>query len=80
MKNVDLFGIEVQEDVLLRDKFIEPPFSILDTKSGSWQQRKKQWGKLGIKSEVGRDSVVINMDTTKKEKNTASYVSIFDIQ
>ena len=78
MKNVDLFGVEIQEDVLLRDKFIEPPFSILDTKSGSWQQRKKQWSKLGIKSEVGRDSVVINMGTTNVSKNSASYVSIFD--
>ena len=42
------------------------------------QRRKKLWQQLGIKSEVGRDSVVINMDTTKKEKNNASYVSIFD--
>jgi DNA modification methylase len=56
MKNVDLFGIEVQEDVLLRDKFIEPPFSVLDTKSGNWIKRKKQWEKLGIKSELGRDA------------------------
>lgn len=76
--NVDLFGEPIIEDVLLRDKFIEPPFSILDTKSGSWQNRKKQWGRIGIKSEVGRDSVVINMDAKAKPKNSAEYVSIFD--
>lgn len=78
MKNIDLFGNEIIEDEILREKFIEPPFSILDTKSGNWQKRKKQWTRLGIKSEVGRESVVINMDTKAKEKNTASYVSIFD--
>jgi len=74
----DLFGNEVVKDELLRDKFIEPPFSVLDTKSGNWQKRKRQWAKIGMKSEVGRDSVVINMDTTAKDKNTADYVSIFD--
>ena len=35
--NKDLFGQEIIEDVLLRDKFIEPPFSVLDTKSKNWQ-------------------------------------------
>ena len=68
-QKVDLFGEPIIEDVLLRDKFIEPPFSILDTKSGSWQNRKKQWQRIGMKSEVGRDSVVINMDSKAKEKN-----------
>ena len=77
-ENLDLFGNVIVTDPILRDQFIEPPFSVLDTKSGNWQRRKKLWQKLGIKSEVGRDSVVINMDTTKKDKNSASYVSIFD--
>ena len=52
--NTDLFGNEVKQDVLLRDKFLEPPFSVLDTKTGSWQNRKRQWLNLGIKSELGR--------------------------
>lgn len=77
-ENLDLFGNVIVTDPILRDQFIEPPFSVLDTKSGNWQRRKKLWQQLGIKSEVGRDSVVINMDTTKKNNNTASYVSIFD--
>ena len=77
-ENFDLFGNVIVTDPILRDQFIEPPFSVLDTKSGNWQRRKKLWSSLGIKSEIGRDSVVINMDTTKKEKNSASYVSIFD--
>lgn len=74
----DLFGNEIIENPLLRDKFIEPPFSVLDTKSGNWQKRKNEWKKLGIASEVGRSASVINMDTEAKEKNSCEYVSIFD--
>ena len=76
--NIDLFGNEIIQDELLRNKFIEPPFSILDTKSGSWQKRKKLWINKGLKSEVGRDVSVINMDTTSKENNSTNYVSVFD--
>lgn len=76
--NFDLFGNPIEDDPILRDKFIEPPFSVLDAKSGSWQQRKNLWKQKGIKSEVGRDAVAIHMDTNKKENNTADYVSIFD--
>tara|TARA_R110002153_G_C13182719_1_gene485244 strand:- start:54 stop:905 length:852 start_codon:yes stop_codon:yes gene_type:complete len=74
----DLFGNEIIQDVLLRDKFIEPPFSVLDTKQGNWQRRKKEWMRIGLKSEIGRDSVVINMDVKSKKNNSAKYVSIFD--
>lgn len=77
-EQVNLFGEVIVTDPILREQFIEPPFSVLDTKTGNWQRRKKTWATLGIKSEVGRESVVINMDTKKKDKNTASYVSIFD--
>jgi DNA modification methylase len=75
---IDLFGNEIVKDELLRDKFIEPPFSILDTKSGNWQKRKRLWISKGLKSEVGRDAKVINMGTTAIEKNSADYVSVFD--
>lgn len=42
------------EHTTLTDAFIAPPFSILDTRQGYWQDRKAQWKSLGIKSEVGR--------------------------
>ena len=77
-QNFDLWGSPVIEDVLLREKFIEPPFSVLDTKTGTWKNRKRQWQMLGIKSEIGRDAKVINMDTTSKKNNSANYISIFD--
>jgi DNA modification methylase len=54
----DVFGNKVEKDILLRDKFIEPPFSVLDTKTGSWQARKRQWKRLGIQSEVSRENVL----------------------
>lgn len=76
MKN--LFGEEIIENPILRAKFIEPPFSVLDTKSGNWQNRKKLWKNIGIKSEIGRSSSVIHMDTQSKKKNSTEYVSIFD--
>lgn len=39
----------------LRERFIEPPFSVLDTKKGAWQDRKQDWIALGIQSEIGRE-------------------------
>ena len=78
---VDLFGNEIVKDELLRDKFIEPPFSILDTKSGNWQKRKRLWIGKGLKSEVGRDAKAFNINDWVKDKtgqNMPSAVSVFD--
>mgnify|MGYP003680657139 FL=1 len=52
-KEYDLFGEEIIKDVVLREKFIEPPFSVLDSKSGNWQKRKNIWKSIGIKGEIG---------------------------
>ena len=38
----------------LSDKFLIPPFSILNAREGWWQDRKRVWLALGIKSEKGR--------------------------
>ena len=57
---VNLFGEQIIEDVLLRERFIEPPFSVLDTKGGEWQNRKRKWLAIGLKSEIGRDANVYN--------------------
>jgi 16S rRNA G966 N2-methylase RsmD len=38
----------------LVETFIIPPFSVLNTRSKEWQERRKQWIDLGIKSELGR--------------------------
>ena len=60
MEEVDLFGNKIEKDVILRELFLENPFTILDAKSGNWQNRKKNWIKKGIRSEIGRDK-----ETTK---------------
>jgi len=39
----------------LAERFIIPPFSILDARQGRWQERKRAWLSLGIKSEEGRE-------------------------
>jgi hypothetical protein len=36
----------------MEQKYVIPPFSILDTTSGRWLDRRRQWLKLGIKSEI----------------------------
>jgi DNA modification methylase len=38
----------------LSDRFLLPPFSVLDARQGYWQKRKKMWLELGIQSELGR--------------------------
>lgn len=60
----DLFGNEIVKDELLRDKFIEPPFSILDSKTGNWRKRVNKWKSLGIKSELGRETGLIKSGKT----------------
>lgn len=77
----DLFGNEIITNPLLRDKFIEPPFSVLDTKSGNWVRRKKEWKKIGIKSEIGRDVKTFGKFTPNQGKSNrfdAKATSIFD--
>jgi DNA modification methylase len=79
--NVDLFGNEIVKDELLRDKFIEPPFSVLDTKSGNWVRRKKEWKRIGIKSEIGRDAKTFGKFTPNQGKSDRfddKATSIFD--
>ena len=41
-------------DSVLRQKYIEPPFSVLDTKLKFWKTRRDIWYKLNIQSELGR--------------------------
>lgn len=84
---LDLFGNEIIKDVILKDEFLENPFSILDAKSGSWQNRKKNWINKGIKSDLGRDAKTFGMKDWATEKGKSgelkgnklpSDTSIFD--
>lgn len=67
----------------LVDRFIVPPFSILDTRQGYWQDRKRQWKDLGIASEIGRNKNLIGAPDKSDYMKTgcngvAPQTSIFD--
>ena len=47
----------------LADRFLVPPFSVLDAKSGYWQDRKRDWLALGIRSELGRDEKLLGYES-----------------
>ena len=50
----DVVDVEEQARRTLAERFIVPPFSVLDARQGYWQERKRAWIDLGIESELGR--------------------------
>ena len=50
------FGLQIEKPRFgpLRDRFIMAPFSVLNTREGSWRKRVDAWKSLGIQSEIGR--------------------------
>ena len=59
MNMVDLFGDQVmpeQHGSKLGGDWDYPPFSVWNAREGWWQDRKRAWLDLGIKSEIGRDN------------------------
>lgn len=56
-------------------RFLIPPFSVLDTRSGRWQKRKKYWLGMGIRSEDGRDEEL----TFAKSCQTPYYYKVRNI-
>ena len=83
MTELALFGTDLFGEVIkpkasgpVAERFTLPPFTILDARSGDWQERKRAWASLGINSEVGRTENLLRMSDTCSlgEKDT----SIFD--
>jgi hypothetical protein len=65
----------------LSDRFIIPPFSVLDTRGGEWQDRKRYWLSLGIESELGRESKSIKFSKMAEDlawSGQKTGISIFD--
>jgi len=54
----------------LSEKFGVPPFTVLNAREGWWQDRKRAWLALGIKSEEGRD-----ISPTNVSKDAPSYMA-----
>ena len=74
----DLFGeaIKPKASGPVAERFTLPPFTLLDARSGDWQERKRAWLSMGIRSEVGRlnNSLGMSNAASLAEKDT----SIFD--
>ena len=52
----------------LNDRFIVPPFSILDTRKGYWQERKKKWRELiGDNGESRKDALITSPEIKYKD-------------
>ena len=52
----------------LFDRFVVPPFSILDTRKGYWQDRKKKWHDLiGDMGESRNDTLVTSLEIKYKD-------------
>lgn len=71
----------------IADRFVLPPFTQLDAKQGLWQDRKRMWLDLGLRSQVGRTARTFGGDAdrgddaddvTKKILALTNGQSIFD--
>jgi len=67
---MDLFGNEIKEELSLADKYLLCPTTVLSKRDPKWQQLKRKWMRLGIKSELGR---IENLNENKKKYTSDSY-------
>lgn len=80
----DMFGEEMRPRAasIVAQRFGFPPFSVLDTKTGEWQDRKRAWLALGIKSEIGRSAKAYNIVPSDYMDNGETLIdngtSVFD--
>ena len=80
------FGFDLEEEVEeekknLKDEFIVPPLSILDTRQGYWQDRKNEWKSLGLDSGIGRDDELLGTgmkQLAERQGANLTGTSIFD--
>ena len=67
----------------LSERFLVPPFSVLDGRQEYWQARKREWLALGIKSELGRDApclptLALDRGRRTDGKTLSNGTSVFD--
>lgn len=53
----------------LAERFGAPPFTVLDTRLGGWQDRRRKWTAIGIESELGREAGMIFASPSTKFQN-----------
>jgi hypothetical protein len=83
----DLFGEAITRPAtgVLAKNFLFPPFSVFNTRAGEWQERKRAWLSIGIRSEIGRDAKAMNIGFKARPENNwtieddqGSGTSVFD--
>jgi hypothetical protein len=76
----DLFGNAVRPKPAgaLANRYIAPPFSVLDAKQGYWQERKAMWLSLGLRSELGRDVHTLAPTNWDQPDRSPDAPSVFD--
>ena len=57
----------------LAERFLVPPFSVLDARQGYWQDRKRAWLALGIQSELGRGEGITWGDSPEMTAESLNY-------
>lgn len=57
-------GAASQQSGRLKELFGYAPFSVFNAREGDWQDRKREWIDLGIKSEEGRGENMLGMSFT----------------
>lgn len=75
MDERQLFEIEAPPPVSLADKFGVPPMSVLDRRSGEWQDRKRRWASIGMQSELGREGEILFVGRTGTDERPLDPVS-----
>lgn len=74
--NVENIDIEDEKAVAiqkLEDKFIVPPFSILNTREGKWQERKNHWNNLINDNGESRDNIKSKVNATVSNWDNKPY-------
>lgn len=69
MENKDLFGENIKNKMKLEDWFVVPPFSILNSASKEWQNKKKKWMlKINDKAQVRQNTLSKNTNGASNQK------------
>jgi hypothetical protein len=58
----------------LNTQFMISPFSVLNAREGWWQDRKRAWINLGIRSEIGRGENALSMSAAANEQMRGGHV------
>ena len=74
----DNFGEKDKKQVNLCERFIVPPFSILDARKGYWQERKKQWRNLIQDNGITRENKLGDINELNRYGMKVSGVSLLD--